>query len=168
MRSAGGQARKLGLIGFVFRVAGEGIFLRNFFLDRGLSSFLIFPKLGLFCKITAFSPASPRATPRQADSVQRSERSGGAFWAGGGLSRISANCLELSRIALEIAISKRLCSRIVLNCTPKLPQTQDHRHKTSDVVAPAGGQARKLGSFGFVFAETGLVIFFIRPFRTDI
>ena len=51
----GGQARKLGSIGFVFLVVGEKIFLRKQFINKCLGSFWLFAKLGSFCKITAFS-----------------------------------------------------------------------------------------------------------------
>jgi hypothetical protein len=47
---------KLALIGFVLAGQEGAIYFHKSFLDRGLSSFFIFPKLGLFCKIDARDP----------------------------------------------------------------------------------------------------------------
>ena len=50
--------------------------------------------LGSLCKITAFSPASPRATPRQADSGQRS------VWSGWAVGKDAWPSIQLSKSAV--------------------------------------------------------------------
>jgi len=124
---------KIGFDWVCFSGCRQRYFFHKSFPIRGLGQFWVFANWVCFAKsmlVILLRPAgfrlpsfALRASEDRSLALRRTGRRASPWPENGrqpqkALSRISANCLELSRIALEIARKQRLSSRIGLNCTP--------------------------------------------------